>query len=100
MCSYADDNTPFISGDRLDDVLDSLENASLKIFDWSSNNQMKGNPDKCNLLTSATASIAIKIKYNEILNSKSEKLLGVTIDNKLNFNNYLQKLLKEANQKV
>ena len=61
---------------------------------------MKGNPDKCNLLTSATASIAIKIKYNEILNSKSEKLLGVTIDNKLNFNNYLQKLNKEANQKV
>ena len=61
---------------------------------------MKGNPDKRNLLTSATASIAIKIKYNEILNSKSEKLLGVTIDNKLNFNNYLQKLLKEANQKV
>ena len=61
---------------------------------------MKGNPDKCDLLTSATASIAIEIKYNEILNSKSEKLLGVTIDSKLNFNNYLQKLLKEANQKV
>ena len=61
---------------------------------------MKGNPDKCNLLTSATASIAIKIKYNKILNSKRKKLLGVTIDNKLNFNNYLQKLLKEANQKV
>ena len=27
--SYADDNTPLVSGDRLDDVLDSLENASL-----------------------------------------------------------------------
>ena len=32
--------------------------------------------------------------------SESEKLLGVTIDNKLNFNNHLQKILKKANQKV
>ena len=99
FASYADDNTPFVSGDRLDDVLDSLENAALKLFDWFSNNQMKANPDKCHLLTSATASIAIKIKDNEILNSESEKLLGVTID-KLNFNNHLQKVLKKANQKV
>ena len=52
---------------------------------------MKGNPNKCHLLTSATASIAIKIKENKILNSEREKLLGVTIDNKLNFNNHLQK---------
>ena len=28
----ADDNTQFISDDRLDDVLNSLENASLKFF--------------------------------------------------------------------
>ena len=28
----ADDYTQFISGDRLDDVLNSLENASLKFF--------------------------------------------------------------------
>ena len=41
FCSYADDNTPFVTGDRLEDVLDSLENASLKLFDWFSNNQMK-----------------------------------------------------------
>ena len=75
------DNTPFVSGDRLDDVLDSLENASLKLLDWFSRNQMKTNPDKCHLLTSSTDSIAITIKDNEMLNSESEKLLGVTIDN-------------------
>ena len=32
FASYTDDNTPFVSGDRLKDVLDSLENASLKFF--------------------------------------------------------------------
>ena len=46
---------------------------------------MKANPDKCHLLTSATASIAIKIKDNEIRNREKEKLLRVAIDNKLNY---------------
>ena len=99
FASYADDNTPFVSGDRLD-VLDSLENASLKLFDWFSNSQMKANSDKCHLRTSATASITAEIKVNEILNSESEKILSVTIDNKLSLNNNLQKILKKANQKV
>ena len=97
---FADDNTPFVSGDWLDNVLVSLENASLKLFDWFFNNQMKANSDKCHLLIIVTASIAIKIKYNQILNSEREKLLGMTIANKLNFNNHLQKILKKAHQKV
>lgn len=33
-------------------------------------------------------------------NSKSKKLLGVTIDNKLNFNEYENKLYDKANQKA
>ena len=49
---------------------------------------------------SATTSIAIKIKDNEMLNSESKNQLGMTIDNKLNFNNHLQNILKKANQKV
>ena len=30
----------------------------------------------------------------------SEKLLGVIIDKKRNFNNHLQKILRKANQKI
>ena len=33
FANYVDDKTPFVSDDRLDDVLDSLENASLNVFD-------------------------------------------------------------------
>ena len=33
LTSYEDDSTPFVSGDRPDNVLDSLENASLKLFE-------------------------------------------------------------------
>ena len=97
---YADDNTSFLSGDRLGDVLDSLENASLKLSNWFSDKQMKANRDKSHLLTSATAPIPIKMKHNEILNSEREKLLCVRIDNKPNLNSHLQKILKKANKKV
>ena len=72
VASYADDNTPFVSGDRLDDVLYSLENTSLKLFDWFSNDQMRANPDKCHLLTSAAASITINIKDNAILKVRTK----------------------------
>ena len=47
-----------------------------------------------------TASMAIKIKDNEIQNSKTEKLLCMTIDDKFNFNNHLQKMLKKLIIKV
>ena len=99
FANYADDNIPFIKGNRLDNVLDSLEKASSKLFDWFSNTQMKANPDKCHLITSATSFIAIKIKDTEILNGESKKLIGVTIDKKFNFNNDLQKYLKKLTKK-
>ena len=54
---------------------------------------MKKNSDKCHLLMSATTFISIKIKGTEIINSETEKLVGVTVD-KLNFNNNLQKTKK------
>ena len=54
---------------------------------------MKKNSGKCHLLMSATTFIAIKIKGTEIINSETEKLVGVTVD-KLNFNNNLQKTKK------
>ena len=96
FASFVDDNTPFASSDKLDDVLHSLENTALKPFDWFPNNQMRAN----HLLASSTASMSINIKDNEILNSESEKLLGATLGNKFDSNNHLQIILKKAKQKV
>ena len=49
---------------------------------------------------SAATSSTLKIKDNKTLNSGSEKLLGLTIDSKHSFNNYLDKIIKKDNQKV
>ena len=44
--SYADDNTPFFVGNDLDEVIFKLQNASITLFQWFKDKQMKANPDK------------------------------------------------------
>ena len=43
---------------------------------------------------------SIKIGEEEIIGSKSVKLLGITIDNKLNFNELVTNICIKANQKL
>ena len=45
IASCADDNTPYIVGDKIDKVV-----SDAPLFKWFSNNQMKANPDICHLL--------------------------------------------------
>ena len=85
IANYADDNTPFVSGDTPLNVITSLENAAEKLFEWFTNNHMKANHDKCHLLMSTITSISIKVKDYIIKNSDCEKLLGVTVDANLKF---------------
>ena len=46
FASYADDNTPYVIGDGVIKVIESLKKASVELFCWFPNNQMKANPDK------------------------------------------------------
>ena len=100
IANYADDNTPFVSGDTPLNVITSLENAAEKLFERFANNQMKANHDKCHLLMSTLTSIFIKVKDCIIKNSDSEKLLGVTVDANLNFSCHFGNILKKASKKV
>ena len=59
FASYADDNTPYALGDRMDDIK-SLEDDSINLFKWFLDNQMKANSDKCHLITSKQSCINLK----------------------------------------
>ena len=100
IANYADDNTPFVSGDTPLNVITSFENAAENLFEWFTNNQMKANHDKCHLLMSTITPISNKVKDYIIKNSDYEKLLGVTVDANLNFKCHLENILKEAGKKV
>ena len=40
---YAGDNTPYVSADTIDEVIKRLVTASVKLFKWFADNQMKAN---------------------------------------------------------
>ena len=58
------------------------------------------NPGKPQLLLTSKEEASITIKYTNIKNSSSKKLIDVLIDNKLIFNEHVSKLCKKASQKV
>ena len=41
FAKYANDNTPYITGDSIEDVINSLGNVSITLFKWFTDNQMK-----------------------------------------------------------
>ena len=87
-------------GDNMDDVIKSPEDDTINLFKWFQDNQMKANSDKCHLITSEQSCMNLNIGNINIENSTSEKLLGVKVDNKLNFNEHLDGITKKASRKV
>ena len=47
---YADDNTPFAVRDNITDVIKASEEIGESLVNWSFNDEMKLNTDKCRLL--------------------------------------------------
>ena len=100
IASYADDNTPYTCDNNIDSVIKKLEEATEKLFDWCSQNGMKANPDKSHLLLSDKNNLVANIHGTVIKNSHSEKLLGITIDSDLKFDEHITNICKKANQKL
>ena len=56
ITSYADDSTPFIVENNIDNVIASLD----ALFNWFKNNRLKSNVDKCHVLVSTSKPVGIK----------------------------------------
>ena len=61
---------------------------------------MKANPDKYHLLTSSSDKVSIFVDNYNNKSSKWEKLVGVKIDSKLNFNTQVDGICKKAGHKL
>ena len=66
--------------------------AAARLFKWFSDNQIKGNTDKCQLLLIKVESSEIHIGDSKIKSSTCEKLLGIKIDSKIHFDDHIPDL--------
>ena len=89
-----------ITENSANEVINSLKVTSDELFHWFEDSQMKPNTDRCHLLTSSSDEVSICIdKYNIKIN-KCERLLGIKIDEKTNFNIHFDEICKKAGQKL
>ena len=100
IANWADDNTPYAIEDNIEKLLETLEKETNVILQWFEFNEMKSNSDKSHLLVVNSKDDKIMLQNEEIIGEESVKLLGVIIDNKLNFEEHVTKLCKKANQKL
>ena len=101
IASYADDTTPYTCKPNMEEVITKLEEDSIILINWINNNHMKANPDKFHIiLSNKDELLSVKVDNHRVFNRSSEKLLGVTIDSKLTFDEHVSSLCKKASQKL
>ena len=74
-----------------------LENNAKTLLLWFNKNYVKTNPDKCHLFVPKhTEGIPIKIDKEIIKGKSTVELWGLNLDRKLNFNEHVLNLFKNA----
>ena len=100
VASYGDDNTTYSVGKSQYDLETKLKNASIKLFKSFYENGLKSNQDKYHFLSSLDIYTKFLLPACILENSDFQKLHGVTIDRKLNFNEHVTNLRNKANKKI
>ena len=99
IASYADDTTPYFTGNNLTELLTILENESNILMEWFRFNEMKPNEDKSHLFMVPSCYTSVKLSNETLHNEPSVELLGIHIDEELKFNTHVSKLYKMGCQK-
>ena len=100
LTNYADDNTAYAINTNIDDLVNNLEHDTSILIKWFSENYFLMNAAKSHVLVTKHDNVLVKVD-NEIIESKKNvKLLGVTIDNKLNFTEHITTICNKASSKL
>ena len=101
-CNFADDTTPYVCGKNLNFVMQQLEQQSNIALKWFEDNNMKKNASKSHLFVPGNKyeHIWAKIGDGQIWKFITAKLLGITIDNELKFDEYINNVCKKTQRKL
>ena len=89
-CNYAHDTISHACDSDLDSLIQRLEHDSILAIEWFESNYMKLN--KCHLLLSGYKHEVMwaNIGQSQIWESKEQKLLDISIDRNMTFDEYIQ----------
>ena len=101
MYNYADDNTLAFFSKSLPDLVNVLENEADSALSWLEQNEMIANPNKFHALfvkkdQTNTCGVNLVLQGHSIKSEETVKLLGVTLDYKLNFDPHISNICKKA----
>ena len=102
LCNYAYDNTLYSTGKYLNRIRRNLEMEFMILHQWFHDNHMALNLGKCNYMVIGSRDLSheIRLNNNKITSSNEEKLLGIFLDSKLNFESHIGSLCRRAGQKI
>ena len=98
--SFADDNNTTATCNTLTEVLKTLEQESESAVGWFRQNEMIVNAEMFQAIIlnkkESEAKYKLTIDNNDIESTKSVKLLGITIDDRLRFDQHISNLCSKA----
>ena len=102
LCNYADDNTQFSCKKAIDQVINNLQTDfhTLKVRFYD--NFLVLNPKEYHFMTLGNGNNIFNFACNDtiIKNSLLEKILGLAINNNLDFSDPISNICKTANEKL
>ena len=103
ICNYADDNHLVNESNSVDTYKVSLEKDAHRVISWFDNKYMDANPDKFQCISLdrfGRPPISISVDGNTIASSDSIKVLGVTLDNSLQYDIHISILFSKASIQI
>ena len=103
--NFADDNVISVASKKRDTLLETLKNESESAVNWFRNNNMIVNPEKFQLMLLQKSTKKLIQEKLQIDNKKNKSensvtLLGITIDNRLSFDDHVSKLCNKASMQL
>ena len=103
--NYADDSTLSSFSNTIPNLINILKQETNTAISWLTNNNMIANPEKfhCIILTKNKADnseFEVRIGDKVIKSEPNVRLLGVTIDNKINFDLHVSDICKKASAQL
>ena len=84
----------------LNSVIFKLQKNTEKNFRWFYNSNLISNAEKSHLIVSTKKNVEIQVSYCPKKNEDSVKLLGIHLNNDLNFDYHVNQLCKKASKKL